>query len=324
MTTEVLFKAAIVLLVSFSCIQAFAANVAEPGETKVMQWKDGKRAVFFLAFDDSCVSHLTNAIPELEKRNLVGTFYINAGNPPYLSRQVDWLKAAKSPAVVIGNHTFTHKGVQNVEQVIEQVDQANAVIREITPGKWPRVVSFARPGGVKWEVTAEQTAPIYAERNLFQRPPFYGPPGVLKTTEEMLAYVKKTIDSGTMGHADFHGVGGDWLVVEMPTYIALLDELVKQRDVLWVTDHATYVRYTKQRDAAQVEVLSKTPAEIKLSLKWDLDANLYDTPLTLRTQVPADWSQCSVKQGEHEQRVPVRDGAVLFDAVQGEITLRRI
>lgn len=319
-----IFNVTIVLAVLMVCAMSFAAEAAITGTTEVMKWKDGKRAVFFLAFDDSCPSHLTNAIPELEKRNLVGTFYINAANGPYTGKRAEWLKAAKSPAVVIGNHTYAHKGVKSVEELEVEVDKANDVIREITTGEWPRIVSFARPGGVPWEVTAEQAEPVYVKRNLVQRPPFAGPPIAVKTNEEMMKYIATTVEKGQMGHFDFHGVGGDWLVVSMDWFVPMLDELVRRSDELWVTDHATYVRYTGARDAAKVDVQSANDSEIKLSVKWDVDAKLYDHPLTLRTQVPAEWGQCEIKQGGVVKQVPVKDSAVMYEAGQGDVVLRRI
>ena len=45
-----------------------------------------------LEFDDSCESHIKNAIPELKKRGMVGTFYINPGNGPYKNKQAAWEK----------------------------------------------------------------------------------------------------------------------------------------------------------------------------------------------------------------------------------------
>jgi GH25 family lysozyme M1 (1,4-beta-N-acetylmuramidase) len=58
---------------------------------------------------------------------------------------------------------------------------------------------------------------------------------------------------------------------------------------------------------------------ISVVLRDDLTDERYDVPLTLETEVPADWTAADVRQGERAQRVPVtRDGgrsSVLYEAV---------
>jgi hypothetical protein len=39
-------------------LPSHAADKDAPGQTEVLKWKDGKRAVFMLEFDDSCESHV--------------------------------------------------------------------------------------------------------------------------------------------------------------------------------------------------------------------------------------------------------------------------
>lgn len=108
-------------------LASHAAGAAEPAAgagTQVLKWKDGKQAVFLLAFDDSAPSQLRNVIPELEKRKLVGTFYLVTGDGLYLNLRPKWEAAAKSSSVVIANHTFTHKGATNAAE-LDQIGRAH-------------------------------------------------------------------------------------------------------------------------------------------------------------------------------------------------------
>src|SRR4051794_15692055 len=91
----------------YAAVMLFAWNAAaaEPGkstgaDTQVLKWKDGKKAVIMLGFDDSAPSQLQNVVPELEKRKIVGTFYLVTGNKLYAGLQQRWEAAAKSPCVV--------------------------------------------------------------------------------------------------------------------------------------------------------------------------------------------------------------------------------
>ena len=96
-----------------SSLTAFAAD----GDTQVLKWKDGRKACFLLGFDDSAPSQLKNVVPELQKRKIVGTFYLVTGNGVWAGTNAKWEEASKSPYIVVANHTFTHKGVNNAEEL---------------------------------------------------------------------------------------------------------------------------------------------------------------------------------------------------------------
>jgi hypothetical protein len=87
-----------------------------PPKTEILKWKDGRRAVFMLEFDDSCESHVKFVIPELKKRNMVGTFYVNPGNGPFKKYLQAWEKEIPGMGMEYGNHTFTHVGALSVAE----------------------------------------------------------------------------------------------------------------------------------------------------------------------------------------------------------------
>ena len=293
-----------------------------PGETSIMNWKGGKKAVFLLGFDDSCPSHIDNAIPELQKRGLVGTFYINVGSGPYKSRQADWAAIANNPSVVLGNHTFTHVGASSVQQLDTELARANEAIFALRPDlKHPRLLSFARPGGVPWTVAAKDADELRAKHNLLQRPAFQGPPFTFKTLGEAYQLIDAAIERGEMAQLVFHGVGGDWHVVPMDYYVPLLDKLQANRDRIWVTDHISYAKYLEERQLAKVTVVSADDRQIRLTLSAHTDASLYDQPLTLKTRVPVGWKTCSVTQGQIKDNFTVVDGTVQYDASPGGETI---
>jgi hypothetical protein len=48
-------------------------------------------------------------------------------------------------------------------------------------------------------------------------------------------------------------------------------------------------------------------------LRHDLTGAAYDLPLTLRTEVPAEWTAAEVRQGARSRRVPVgHDGPAAY------------
>lgn len=299
---------------------------AKPGDTQVLKWRDGKQAAFLMAFDDSCVSHVQNAIPELKKRGYVGTFYINAGNGPFKARQSAWEQELPgNPAVEYGNHTFKHAGATNATQLDVELAQANEVIRKCFPDRpWPRLVSFGQPGGVPWTVSKEEKQAALAKYHLIDRPPFWGAAIHVKTPAQMEALVDKAITQGEIGHLDFHGVGGDWLAADMPFFTAFLDKLDACRDKLWVTDAISYHKYQAERKAAEVKVLAAGQDQIRVQLAATTDPALYDLPLTLETVVPATWQVCTVMQGKASAQATAANGVLRYAATPGagEIVIR--
>lgn len=297
-----------------------AAPATSAEGTEVLKWKDGKAAVFLLAFDDACPTHIKNVMPELNKRKIPGTFYVITGAGQFKD-QKQWAVEAKSPYVILGNHTEKHNGAQTLDEFDTQVAHANATIKDRTPGlKADRLISYGKPGGVKWGegVNDPAMAPIIEKHHCVNRPPFWGAILHVKTTEDMEKLVDNAIKKGEMAHLDFHGVGGDWLPTPMSFLLITLDYLEKNRDKLWLTDHATYAKYAAERKAATVKVLEKSAKQIKISLTATTDPKYYDEPLTLSTKVPADWKSVSVKQGDKSGTVTPKDGTAIYDALPGE------
>jgi peptidoglycan/xylan/chitin deacetylase (PgdA/CDA1 family) len=288
----------------------------KPGDTAVLKWKDGKKAVFLLAFDDSCQSHVKTVIPELQKRGMIGTFYTTPGGGQYAVQRTAWEKdLPKNPAVAYGNHTFSHRGVTTAEQLDSELAKANAVIHACYPDrKQPWLISFGRPGGVPWKVTAEEEDAALARHHLVRRPPFltYG-----IHVKDVCSLVDAAIAKGDMGHLDFHGVGAEWLVTPVPVFTQLLDKLAACSKEVWVTDHVTYHKYLTERQSAAVKVIEAGKNRIRLELSSSTDPALYDASLTLETRVPADWKACRVEQGATRSECPVTGGMVRYEAVPG-------
>ncbi len=296
-----------------------AADGGKVGETSVLKWKDGKKAVFFMGFDDGCESHIQTAIPLLRQHGMVGTFYLNQGTSYYRKVAEAWNKTMPAdPAVVYGNHTFTHAGATNAAQLDVELSRSAEAIQSCYPKrKQPCLVSFARPGGVPWKVSEEEKKAALLKYHLIERPPFFSYPFHVKTADEVVGLVDKAIAKGDMGHLDFHGVGGDWLVTPTDIFTALLDKLAACSNQVWVTDHITYHKYLTERDSAQVKVLQAEKEQIRIQLSSLAAQEFYDTELTLETCVPPEWKACQVEQGALRSEHPVINGVVRYGGVPG-------
>jgi hypothetical protein len=301
---------------------------AEPlGETRVASWKDDKTGVFLLMFDDSWPSHWQVAIPELQKRGLIATFYICPGKGEYKVCRERWEKDYASSGQVYANHTMTHKGVKDMDDARVEILEPTKIIRAVQPGKENRLVSYGQPGvgEGKWNISGAELDQLLKEDNQISRPPFKGHGAMYhqKTLEEMTALVDSAIATKGMDYLVVHGVERlnasyqDMWALKQEIFFPLLDYMKAKSDAgeLWVTDHISQHQYETERAAATVQTVSAAPAGIRLKLASSADANLYDYPLTLVTRVPADWKTASVRQGNARTTVPVQAGLAKYDAV---------
>ncbi len=312
-------------LILLTALAGSLSAAEQIGATHVAHWQDDKTAAFMLMFDDSCPSDVKVVVPELTKRGMVGTFYVNPGAGHFSGFKPAWEHDIPAAGMELANHTLTHKGAKSVEEAEHEIGAANDALHAIAKDQpWPRLISFGQPGGVPWTITPAEFKDLLAKNHLVNRPDF-GNRGAmigLKTTAEMLTHVDKTIASKGSECIIFHGVGGDWIVTPLPVFTGLLDGLATRSDKLWLTTAIPAHQYQVERDAATVAAVGKPagakPKEITVTLSCTADAALYDLPLTLVTDVPATWKACSVTQGGKSVAVTAVDGVLRYHALPGK------
>ena len=144
----------------------------------------------------------------------------------------------------------------------------------------------------------------------------------------MLALADKAIAKGGVEYLVIHGVERivpdwkyqDFWALKQDVFLPLLDGLAERRDKgdLWIADHISQHKYETERAAAEVKTLESNAQRIVLALKSKADAQLYDYPLTLVTQVPAAWKNCRVTQGAKTAQIAAKDGSLMFEALPGD------
>ena len=307
------------------------------GSAEVLRWHGGAKAAFLLMFDDGWPSHVDVAVPELEKRGLVATYYIVPEKGEFKAREKAWREDLWKRGAVYGNHTLTHHGVKDVEDARREIGRCTEWILDVVPGKRPRLVSYAQPGvdPGKWNISGEEKKRILEEFHLVERPDFrdHGAVYHLKTCADMLALADRAIANGGMEYVIFHGVEHiapwrtwqDFWAAPQSEFFPFLDAIAERRDRgdLWVTDHISCHQYERERASARVE---STPAGkgFRLRLTCDADPAFYDLPLTLRVRVPDDWrGSVSIRQGGREATAPIdpETHTAAFDAVPGAVPI---
>lgn len=310
-----------------------SAAQAATGDSQVTRWKNNKTACFLLMFDDSCASHVQIAIPELIKRDMIGTFYINPGSSSYTSNANQWANVIPQQGMVYGDHTWDHGNTTTLIGMEDEIRKCWETISSIYyPGdSSPHLISYGQPGVTTWYSYGQPLTDILNNYNLISRPAFIAaqaPYSGINTLPQLTAVADTAITAKGMGYMIFHGIQRrhsegdpdlgfqDYWAFDKAVYRDFLDGLKLKRDSgdLWITDHISYHKYEAERNTATITVTSATSSLVTLTLTTTKDA-LYDLPLTLTTQVPAAWKAAVVVQDAKTVNVAVINGAVLYDVL---------
>ncbi len=307
---------------------------AAPGDSLVARWKDNKTAAFLLMFDDGCASHYQIVIPELVKRDMIATFYVNPGHSNWTSARARWeTNIPTTTRMVYGNHSWSHRGAATLEEVETEIRLCQEAINAIySPDGTPRLTSWGQPGVDKWVYGAPLQA-LLNKYNLISRPPFdaaHGPVYGINTGAAILALADDAIAKASMQYVIVHGVerraaqgDPDWgwqdfWAFNRDQFRVTLDGLWERaaRGDLWITDHISQHKYEAARNNnPSIQLVGATSQRIELRIAGTLDPQLYDLPLTLRTEVPADWPGVVVTQGTRTATVAVVNGIAQYDAL---------
>jgi peptidoglycan-N-acetylglucosamine deacetylase len=228
-------------------------------------WPQGRHAAITLTYDDAIArSHLSVAIPQLDRAGLKGTFFLMG--KAILPGDVPRWRAAAASGHELGNHTVNHPCARgsfdmpeqyhsenySVDVLLTEIGTMNTLLTAID-GK-PKH-ALATPCGQTRVGGQDYIAPlIVSGRATFIRDPSVRPttangPKVLENAfvgtsgADMIAWVKQVEDSGGVGVIVFHGVGGDYLSVSREAHEQLLDYLAARRDKIWTAPYSEVMTY---------------------------------------------------------------------------------
>lgn len=337
-------KALPLLLLSLPALAASADN----SPVRVANWKGDAKGAVSLYYDDGLDSGFNNAVPELIRRGLPGTFYICCnwfGGDPANPKLARWSVAKEHPdTIFLGDHTWAHGGVTNAAQFAEEISLNGAMLRKIAGLPEDEPISFALPGAVRWDVTREEQDKVLAEHHEVLRHDFGGnvggpkdgqnPTFRMKTAALAVEAFDRAEKNGGWESLLFHGVGGDWITFDLEEHGRMLDELEARVKAgrLWCGSAIDVHRYAAARDAIRFTDVEVSEDGLDFRVEGDAGQQLGVTAPrpTLVCSVPADWTRARVRselftfgskdladRARKGFEVPVSDGRLVFDLPLG-------
>jgi len=244
---------------------------------KIIPW-NGYQAAVSLTFDDGDPIHLDFAIPEMQKRNIRGTFFLIASK---IIRQNEWEKAAAS-GMEIGNHSLTHKHTYELSEngEIDEVETSAAILKELSGRP---VLIFAYPF---LEITEKRRTLV--EKNCFLARG--GGPGNYYYTPDTIAdwynihsqmtmtdygfeiyrdWIDNAVYAGAWTVFTIHAIeGSNWYQpIPKDVFLQILDYLDRNKKEIWVVPFGEAGAYFRaQQIIENAKVIKKGK---KFIVKWD-------------------------------------------------------
>lgn len=207
--------------------------------------------------------------------------------------------------------TFSAEGPYGTEneRVMEYAHKVYPALRNRMPEDWLEEINRGNktnPAESKKEYVQWQRGPL---------------------TDVSLDEMKRWADTG-MAHDNiwlvlvFHGVENlGWepkTTAELEDYFTYLKD---NEDKLWVATFRDVTKYLRERKSAKIQTELRDDA-IAVNITSDLDADIYNVPLTVKTYVPSGWESATLSKGETSETLAIqkdeRGSYVLYSLILGE------
>lgn len=304
-------------------LAASASQAASTPPPRIAKFAGDRAGALSYTFDDGVRDQFTHAAPMLDEAGFTGTFFVIPGrvSPDVADAErrqndkrawgtITWdeLRDLARRGHEIANHTWTHPNLQKLppEEVAAQIDQAaDAIAREI--GRPALTLAFP------FNADTPEIQALALKRHVAFRDYQFGIGG--KTTVESFnAWADKQARDRSWGVAMIHGIVRGYAPFSDPEIFRAHLAHVKTRDAdLWVATFADVARYVRERDAAQLSVVSSAPGRLVLTLTTPLDPATYDMPLTVVLDIPGARSARAERAGR-ELPVRISKNSIQFDA----------
>jgi peptidoglycan/xylan/chitin deacetylase (PgdA/CDA1 family) len=318
----------------------------------IAPWYGFKKAACSITFDDGTLDQYMVAAPEMERRNIRGTFFLITRlvrrsywmDGETKRRLFSWDQARKlwDAGHEIGSHSMTHKdltkkGVNvkrelggSLEKIKKEIPSISAVTfawpywrnKEEHQNLAAEYYISARVGTGLIDVFAEKNIDnpnsrivnLYAVASLCIRNSEIDKPWKF--------YCDRIFKDGGWFVLCFHGVDDGRIDTDSLGWEPL--SLSQFRDILnhieergfWIAPFGTVSRYIRERDAASLSLKVSRKSYYVLTLEDGLDDAVYNQPLSIEIKLPEKWRELRVSQLrvalDHEI---IKDGYIRFSAV---------
>jgi len=325
--------------------------------TTICPAKDNKKAIYTFTSDDGFTDAATFFNNEFIRLDLKGSLALVA----------NWINGAQTPASTyslwnnlladgrfdIINHSKSHVKFSTIsssqagqDSLRDEIIGNQTVFRTKFPDQ--DIITIANPAVVNTDAADELIKQShYAARNgssgynslsptdaewmkLKMLANYFSSQSRAAYSSEINKYVDNIIANKQWLILLTHGIGTGANAMQDTAFTRHFEYVASKRADLWIAPLGEATKYIRQKQNANIITIDSTETQIAVSLTHQLDAGIFDAPLTLKTKVPAGWTNVKVAQGTSVKDITAIDENgvlyIYYDALpnSGTISLTRL
>lgn len=292
-----------------------------PGEAEICLWKDDKYAAASITIDDNWMPNHQWWLDICSNHDIRVTWFVVAGGMDGKNKRFNgtWQDYRKLVAAGhdVQSHTIEHFGPKDRaadEKYRQQYAGSIKLIETNIPGH--RCLALAYPMGAgNHDIASEY---FIAARGTHGAPSSsfgmdYMNTSVGNGSEDAINSILGRPVAGPkwMGNPAYrrgwiqplyHGAH-DMSKGAMPAAAAnktraQIENLVKNRDLIWIDLYVKVAKYAQERDSATLRSISSDSSTIQLALTDLMRDDIFNQPLTIKVRLPDAWTTVKAIQGE--------------------------
>jgi hypothetical protein len=290
----------VLLAITFSLASEVAMADGLPSPARICRWHGGKKAALSLRFDDSDPSHIEQAVPMLNERDLIGTFLVNPGNEDYLKYRSVWEGPVLQRGHELGDHTMNHTGADTDAEAEQQIGEAAELLHRLQPNL--KLLVFGPGGGTRW--FPRKSFAFFETKYGLVSAGDAASGWAMSCTESYTSWsvarfaadLEQAIAQGVWFRPYFHELRErpGSLSMRPDTFRQVLEAVQAHRADLWQAGMSAIHQYERERLESRLWVHAVGADALSLSLTCATDEDLYTQPLTIEVNFPADAGTATV------------------------------
>ncbi len=291
----------LLLLSNYRCL-----SQSVPDSYQIGTWRGFRSAAISYTFDDNCSNQLAIAVPMFNQFNFNLTLFTVVNWSPNWSG----LQGAAARGNEIGSHTMSHPYLDSLSDSLQltELQNSQSIINAHINGQKCTTVAYpycaeGNAAMISQYYIAARGCQGYIEaktpRDFMNISSIIcGAVGSVKTGADFKTNADNAVKSNGWCVYLIHGIDNDggYSPLSSDTLRASLQYLSANPEKFWVSTFGNVVKYIKERNSAKVSEIANQEDTIVVQLTDSLNDSLFDLPLTVRRQLPKNWSSADVYQ----------------------------
>lgn len=299
------------------CCAIFFSNCSSSMENVsvyVAKYKDDKVCAISYTYDDGVKEHYTLVFPEMEKRKMKGTFWVNgisvnpADDAARDTGRVSWpqLKEMAVNGHEISNHGWSHANLTRIS-----LDEAKVEIEKNDSVILANIGIPSHTFCYPYNARNEETTALASKGRVGTRIKQQGL-GTKSTPENLEQWVNSLMKTKDWGVAMIHGITHGYDAFTSQDILwTHFDQVKALEDSIWVGTFHDVAAYIKETEELECEII-RNGNKITVTPHLTLDKTLFNEPLTMVVEEEG-LKKVSAIQGQKELTVCSFPGKAIFE-----------